>query len=133
METKEEILKKHENLSKGSLNGWQKEWVYNAMQEYSDKQNKILSDNLNDYIKKLKDTFDLVYKLDEQKNSEWISIEDKLPNHREQVLGFPKQYPFGLIRECSYEEYTGQDLEWFKEAFSHWMPLPNKPISTTEA
>lgn len=40
--TKEEILKKHEDVSKGHLNGWQKEWVFNAMQEYADQQTKEL-------------------------------------------------------------------------------------------
>lgn len=46
MENREDILKKHENLSKGSLNGWQKEWVYNAMQEYADQQTKALTDEI---------------------------------------------------------------------------------------
>lgn len=61
----------------------------------------------------------------------WISV-DTPPKPKERVLCFPRQYPFGMMREADYEEYTNQNLDWFKEVFSHWMPLPSKPILTTE-
>lgn len=59
--------------------------------------------------------------------NEWISVEDRLPENRERVLCFPKNHPFYYIIESDYECYTNKDLEWFKESFTHWMPLPNQP------
>ena len=46
--SREEILRKHEDISKGHLNGWQKEWVLKAMQEYSDQQNTLLQEQFED-------------------------------------------------------------------------------------
>lgn len=58
---------------------------------------------------------------------EWISVEERLPEERVRVLALPKGYPFYLIREADWEEYTNKNKEWFKEIFTHWMPLPSLP------
>lgn len=75
--TKEEVLDKNVSIDCNDLQ-YYGSGIYQAMQEYSDQntkqlideiaelklQNKNLLDTIKDYIKKLKDTIDLVYKCD---------------------------------------------------------------------
>lgn len=70
--------------------------------------------------------FFLPYLQPKEDKSEWISVNDGLPEERIQVLainGFKK------IRQVSWMEYTGQNKEWFLETFTHWQPLPQPPTS----
>lgn len=54
----------------------------------------------------------------------WISVEERLPGSGEDVLCYNG---FRMVDNC-WEKYTDQDDRWFKRAFTHWMPLPHKPI-----
>lgn len=54
----------------------------------------------------------------------WIDVKDRLPDESEEVLCFTK---FGRIIQNSYQEYTDQNKEWFRDRFSHWQPLPSPP------
>ena len=71
--SREEILRKHEDISKGHLNGWQKEWVLKAMQEYSDQQNTLLQEQFEDLKRQ---NLELQEKLDEKEKE--ISEVNKL-------------------------------------------------------
>jgi hypothetical protein len=55
--------------------------------------------------------------------SEWISVEDALPKNKENVLCYNG---YRMI-ENSYSMFTDQDQNWFKNRFTHWMPLPSPP------
>lgn len=61
--------------------------------------------------------------------SEWISVKDRLPDHREEVLAFSpqyKEYMMGHVFEwvgtvvCEFDEYVLTKV-------THWMPLPEPP------
>jgi hypothetical protein len=55
---------------------------------------------------------------------EWISVKEKLPENLELVLCHTH---LGMLISQSYCMYTDQDDKWFKERFTHWMPLPEPP------
>lgn len=61
--------------------------------------------------------------------NEWISVKERLPDHREEVLVFSpqyKEYMMGHVFEwegtvaCEFEEYMLIKV-------THWMPLPKPP------
>lgn len=60
-----------------------------------------------------------------RKQSEWISVEDKLPNENDRVLVY-------VNSERSYTKFDtdrlsgGKWVRWYKDV-SHWMPLPEAP------
>ena len=60
---------------------------------------------------------------------EWISVKDRLPDHKTQCIGyFEVAYSYGFnINEVFYN-----DGRWFWdldsiENITHWMPLPEPP------
>jgi hypothetical protein len=53
----------------------------------------------------------------------WVSVEDRLPENQQKVLCYNG---FRMI-ENNWCLHTNQDSEWFKEQFTHWMPLPQLP------
>lgn len=56
----------------------------------------------------------------------WISVDDGLPPEKVEVLVINQ---YGRIRSASWMEYTGQNKEWFEISFTHWQPLPKKPLN----
>ena len=61
----------------------------------------------------------------DEKESQWISVDDKHPERIEgsKILGFGNGYIF----ECEYED--GNWCNIGGDDFTHWMPLPNPPTS----
>ena len=55
---------------------------------------------------------------------EWISVKDKLPENLELVLCCTH---LGYMVSNSYSLHSDQDDEWFRQRFTHWMPLPPPP------
>lgn len=68
-----------------------------------------------------------------RKQSEWISVEERLPEHKQLVLGYIVDERIGeqtiAAVECRYQEldtwYFPPLCEW--EKVTHWMPLPEPP------
>lgn len=68
-----------------------------------------------------------------RKQSEWISVEERLPEHKQLVLGYIVDERIGeqtiAAVECRYQEldtwYFPPLCEW--EKVTHWMPLPKAP------
>ena len=61
--------------------------------------------------------------------AEWISVKDRLPDYREDVLAFSpefKEYMMGQVFEwedtvvCEFDEYILTKV-------THWMPMPEPP------
>lgn len=123
MESREEIIKANIWLKEQKFQTEQGEQEYTMYFDVDIPKIMIVyNKQLLDEIERLKNDLKAADSV-----NEWISVEDRLPLAKERVLCFPKQYPFGMIREADYEEYTNKNLQWFKEVFSHWMPLPNQP------
>lgn len=67
----------------------------------------------------------------------WISIKKDLPNDNESVLIFNgeireavfwKKGCRGRTRKSRFEfPNCGQEVAWYFEDVTHWMPLPNPP------
>jgi len=61
--------------------------------------------------------------------NEWILIEDKLPDDKQNILA----YGNGEMHFAWYQEKNkGRTYEWDCDTYSantitHWMPLPNPP------
>ena len=53
--------------------------------------------------------------------SEWISVEDELPDEQEQVLGFSNT---GVVE--IYETLWREDFGIWQ--ITHWQPLPKPPV-----
>ena len=64
--------------------------------------------------------------------SEWISVEDRLPDNHQRVIGIG--FDYGDIKNnrhyvvCEYFDgiWMGGEYEEF-EYITHWMPLPEPP------
>ena len=54
---------------------------------------------------------------------EWISVKDKLPKERENVLCY-NGYRISSHNWC---KHTDKDDDWFKKTFTHWCKLPKTP------
>jgi hypothetical protein len=77
-----------------------------------------------------KNTLDALDKNNQLQNK-WISVKDKLPTPNEVVLIFWDN----KITSGSYKYFHNgyfQHGAATQLKVTHWMPLPNKPISTTE-
>lgn len=67
--------------------------------------------------------------------NEWVSVKDKLPEPYKEVLTFRKLLSCGggvmLIDHLFLTSCDGfiwcHDLETWKSAVTHWMPLPKPP------
>ena len=57
--------------------------------------------------------------------SEWISVEDRLPDENQHVLAY---------RKCRNPQVAIQAIVWFcdEDMFTHWMPLPDPPTANPE-
>lgn len=63
--------------------------------------------------------------------TEWISVEDRLPEVGVDVLCLSgKEFFVECISESDEDEFVrGVSLGQFKRFFTHWMPLPEPPES----
>lgn len=55
--------------------------------------------------------------------SEWVSVDDKLPDEDENVLA--GNYPFGIIHINRLIDK--KNSKWLYGSITHWMPLPEPP------
>lgn len=59
---------------------------------------------------------------------EWISVEDRLPEHGESVL----TYKNGIVDIQMYEKnrngWISDNWFWSMATVTHWMPLPEPPL-----
>lgn len=77
-----------------------------------------------------KNTLESLEKANQLQNK-WISVKDKLPTPNEVILIFWDN----KITSGSYKDFHNgyfQHGAATQLKVTHWMPLPNKPISTTE-
>lgn len=72
---------------------------------------------------------------EKQATSEWISVEERLPDPFVSVLGYcPDEEPLPTVHEC----YLGGYGQWCSaqmydmEKVTHWMPLPEPPEEGAE-
>ncbi len=58
--------------------------------------------------------------------SDWISVEDKLPDENTNVIvdGGIAYYRKGLWMTLTGELFPGKPIQWI---VTHWMPLPEPP------
>jgi hypothetical protein len=67
----------------------------------------------------------------DQLQSEWISVEDRLPEERDCYIVWDSQYDsaFQATFDVDYQEFISSfDKEKFKDAcVTHWRPLPAPP------
>ena len=98
-------------------------------------------DRLNDFqnsqcARLLAKVNDLEKQLHESK-SEWISVEDKLPNPLENVLVYSPMDVFPYLITSGFCGITGSGTYWYcgghgkvnikDNVITHWMPLPEPP------
>ena len=61
--------------------------------------------------------------------NKWISVKDRLPELKVQVLTYDKD------KDIEFGEYHGSYwVEYYRESMrevTHWQPLPEPPIQTT--
>jgi uncharacterized protein YkuJ len=72
--------------------------------------------------------------------SDWISVEDRLPEMKEIYTGSPKRarvigFTGHYVCEVRYEEtYAKRIANWYqgerRQSVTHWMPLPDTPKET---
>ena len=62
---------------------------------------------------------------------EWVSVEDRLPEHEKEVLFYSYgDYFAGFYCHCEKEWYFGSEKnphEYSRTPITHWMPLPEPP------
>ena len=88
----------------------------------------------------LNDAFELaIAALNAQKEqnvkvSEWISVEDRLPDTFESVLGHcPDEYPLQTVHEVyvnGFGQWKSAQVHDNKN-ITHWMPMPESPVIKT--
>lgn len=54
--------------------------------------------------------------------SEWISVEDRLPDYDNQITNYLTIDGEGEIDVCYFDENV-----WYGWQVTHWMPLPEPP------
>ena len=62
--------------------------------------------------------------------TEWISVKERLPDHREEVVAFSpeyKEYMIGHVFEWGHTIVCESD-EYVLTKVTHWMPLPEPPV-----
>lgn len=66
--------------------------------------------------------------------SEWISVEDRLPEYDEEVLIFDGRISAAIYtpRDNECDGFMGEGLDSYGNAYfyddvTHWMPLPEPP------
>ena len=60
------------------------------------------------------------------KQSEWISVADKLPQDDNNVLAYHAK--MGIIFAWYNEEWQDSDHYYSEELVTHWQPLPECPL-----
>ena len=65
----------------------------------------------------------------ERKQSEWISVEERLPEHLEKVLVYDEM---GNMNTAMFLRYNNGNVDWCTSVrhtcqVTHWMPLPEAP------
>lgn len=68
---------------------------------------------------------DAIIKAGYMKQSEWISVEDRLPEMYEDVLCYADGHSFYVDFICSDGKWC--DDESYTNRVTHWMPLPEPP------
>jgi len=63
------------------------------------------------------------------KQSEWISVEERLPEHLEKVLVYDEM---GNMNTAIFLHYDNGNVDWctsvrLNRQVTHWMPLPEAP------
>ena len=61
-----------------------------------------------------------------QSMSEWVSVEDRLPDNRQQVIFYRNNISEGYFLGVYKHGIFHQDLIMYT-GVTHWMPLPQKP------
>ena len=61
--------------------------------------------------------------------SEWIRVEDRLPESDDSVLVFIQNSHDEEIEIASYNPNRRRawDIDWLNATVTHWMPLPKPP------
>ena len=98
--------------------------------KYSEKLNKTGTDGI--YIgAETGETYyspEYIKRLDERGlMSEWISVEDRLPEHNQIVLVFNKNWLLKNMSTDLFLEKGGRKWFLMYRDVTHWMPLPEPP------
>lgn len=66
-----------------------------------------------------------------KEHSNWISVDERLPEDRQEVLIFVADGFFGAYMTVSYYNGNGHIKSWnniyLNETVTHWQPLPSPP------
>lgn len=57
----------------------------------------------------------------------WISVKDKLPNKKQEVICFDGKEVFSGVEYSEKYGFTWIDLGYTPNDITHWMPLPDPP------
>jgi len=63
---------------------------------------------------------------DEILSSQWISVEDRLPEIGKPVMVYYASY-VDIIPRHDVARYGGENLVWGRAKITHWQPLPAPP------
>lgn len=71
----------------------------------------------------------LIYNAGYRKQSEWISVEERVPEHLEKVLVYDEM---GNMNTAMFLRYNNGNVDWCTSVrltcqATHWMPLPEAP------
>lgn len=85
------------------------------------------------YIKQLeedrkeRDILAEAYQELEANQPKWISVEERLPKHKQVVLAYVDPC-LEIVQLDAFDEMWKTDVGWFKlDSVTHWMPLPAPP------
>lgn len=76
-------------------------------------------------ISEIADNILELYALQKQAG-EWIKVENQLPKEGVDVLWATKN---GRISYNNWQSFTSQDADWFRSIYTHWLPIPNPPVT----